>query len=31
MSLLRKAGHFGGEEERHPEFCGTDVARRPDE
>jgi hypothetical protein len=28
LSLLRKAGHFGGEEERHPEFCGIDVTRR---
>ena len=27
MSLLRKAGHFGEEESRHPEFCGIDVAR----
>jgi hypothetical protein len=28
MSLLREAGHFGREEERHPEFCGTDVTPR---
>jgi hypothetical protein len=28
MALLRRAGHFGGEERRHPEFCGTDVTRR---
>ena len=27
MSLLRKAGHFGEEESRHPEFCGIDVTR----
>ncbi len=26
--LLRKAGHLGGEESRHPEFCGIDVTRR---
>jgi hypothetical protein len=28
MALLRRAGHLGGEERRHPEFCGTDVPRR---
>jgi hypothetical protein len=28
IALLRKAGHFGGEEKRHPEFCGIDVTRR---
>jgi hypothetical protein len=27
-ALLRKAGHFGGEERRHPEFSGADVTRR---
>jgi transposase-like protein len=27
ISLLRKAGHFGGEEKGHPEFCGIDVTR----
>jgi hypothetical protein len=27
MALLRREGYFGGEERRHPEFCGTDLAR----
>jgi hypothetical protein len=27
ITLLRKAGHFGGEEKRHSEFCGIDVTR----
>jgi hypothetical protein len=28
IAQLRRAGHFGGEERRHPEFCGIDVTRR---
>jgi len=28
IALLRREGYFGGEERRHPEFCGTDVTRR---
>ena len=28
LARLREAGHFGGEEKRHPEFCGIDVTRR---
>jgi len=28
ISLLRKGGHFDGEERRHPEFCGIDATRR---
>lgn len=28
LALMRRAGHLGGEERRHPEFCGIDVTRR---
>ena len=28
LARLREAEHFGGEEKRHPEFCGIDVTRR---
>lgn len=28
ISLSRKGGPFGGEETRHPEFCGIDATRR---
>jgi hypothetical protein len=28
LAELRKAGHFGGEAKRHPEFCGVDATRR---
>jgi hypothetical protein len=28
ISILRKAGHFGGEENRHPEFCDILTGRR---
>jgi hypothetical protein len=28
LARLRRAGHFGGDERRHPEFCGVDVRHR---
>ena len=28
FARLREAGDFGGEQKRHPEFCGIDVTRR---